>query len=166
MSQRPDMRSDVDLLRDSRSDPEAFGVLYDRHERAVLAYLARRTASAEDAADLAAETFAAAFLARRRYVDTGAPVLAWLLGMTQQFDAAARKEWRAQGGGCLKRHHGGHQCDTGGGETARQFVASGCRPRIYAPFAFDREADVAVQPEGLLVLGLHPGGERGRASGE
>jgi len=48
----------------------------------------------------------------------------------------------------------------------RRFVGSARRPREDAPFAFDFEADVAIEPEGLLVLGLHAGGERGRAAGE
>jgi RNA polymerase sigma-70 factor (ECF subfamily) len=79
-----DDRSDAELLRASDRDAEAFGLLYDRHARAVLGYLVRRTASAEDAADLAAETFAAAFLARKRYVDTGAPFVAWLIGIARR----------------------------------------------------------------------------------
>jgi RNA polymerase sigma-70 factor (ECF subfamily) len=80
----PDTRTDVELLRASGSDPEAFGVLYDRHIRAVLAFLARRTGSPEDAADLAAETFAAAFLRRWHFVDRGAPVGAWLIGIARR----------------------------------------------------------------------------------
>jgi hypothetical protein len=46
---------------------EAFGVFYDRHARAVLEYFARRTRNPEAAADLTAETFAAAIVARRRF---------------------------------------------------------------------------------------------------
>jgi RNA polymerase sigma-70 factor (ECF subfamily) len=76
-------RSDAELLRASARDPEAFGVFYDRHGAAVLAYFQRRTACAETAADLAAETFAAAFHARRRYRDTGAPALSWLIGIAR-----------------------------------------------------------------------------------
>jgi hypothetical protein len=47
---------------------------------------------------------------------------------------------------------------------SRKFVALGRRHRVDAPFACDLEADVAVQPDGVLVLGLHPEGERGRTS--
>src|SRR5512133_2251953 len=50
--------TDEDLL--CSEDPEAFGVFYDRHVRALLAYFARRTGDAEVAADLTAETFASA----------------------------------------------------------------------------------------------------------
>jgi RNA polymerase sigma-70 factor (ECF subfamily) len=62
-------------------DPEAFGVFYDRHVLALLGFFYRRTACAESAADLTAETFAAAFVARRRYRDLGAPARARLIGI-------------------------------------------------------------------------------------
>jgi RNA polymerase sigma-70 factor, ECF subfamily len=68
--------SDGDLLRRSTRDPEAFGAFYDRHAVTVLVYFQRRTACAESAADLTAETFATAFRSRRRYRDTGAPAIA------------------------------------------------------------------------------------------
>jgi RNA polymerase sigma-70 factor (ECF subfamily) len=71
-------QSDAQLLRASSSDPQAFGEFYDRHAADVLAYFQRRVACPHSAADLTAETFAAAFLSRRRYRDTGAPATAWL----------------------------------------------------------------------------------------
>ena len=55
-----DERSDDDLLAATRAEPEAFAVFYRRHVQALLAYFARRTRDAELAADLTAETFAAA----------------------------------------------------------------------------------------------------------
>ncbi|MEA2382944.1 MAG: hypothetical protein QOH72_2915 [Solirubrobacteraceae bacterium] len=69
-------RTDEDLL--VSDDPEAFGVFYDRHARALLAYFARRTADPEVAADLTAETFASALVARRRFRPGGPPAAAWL----------------------------------------------------------------------------------------
>ena len=50
----------------------------------MLAYFQRRTACPESAADLTAETFAAAFLARRRFRDTGAPAAAWLFAIARR----------------------------------------------------------------------------------
>lgn len=76
-------RSDAELLRASKRDPEAFGEFYDRHAAAVLAFLHRRTACPQTALDLTAETFAAAFAARRRYRETAAPALAWLLAIAR-----------------------------------------------------------------------------------
>ena len=57
--------TDEDLL--GSDDPDDFGVFYDRHIRALLGYFARRTGDPEVAADLAAETFASALVARRRF---------------------------------------------------------------------------------------------------
>ena len=72
------MRSltDEDLL--CSEDPEAFGLFYDRYARAMLGYFARRTGDPEVAADLTAETFASALVARRRFRPRGAPAGAWL----------------------------------------------------------------------------------------
>ena len=94
MGSNGDPRSDAELLRASGRDPEAFGVFYDRHAATVLAYFQRRTACAESAADLAAETFAAAFHARRRYRDTGAPALAWVFGIARHLLADAIRDER------------------------------------------------------------------------
>jgi RNA polymerase sigma factor (sigma-70 family) len=83
MESEHDARSDVELLRRSARDPEAFGAFYDRHAATVLAYFQRRTACAESAADLTAETFAAAFHSRRRYRHHGVPAIAWVLGIAR-----------------------------------------------------------------------------------
>jgi len=58
-------------------DPEAFGVFYARHLRGVEAYFARR-AGRETAVDLAADTFASALAARRRFVSGHTPAAGWL----------------------------------------------------------------------------------------
>jgi len=75
-------RTDEDLL--GSDDPEDFGVFYDRHIRALLGYFARRTGDPEVAADLAAETFASALVARRRFRPGGAPAGAWLYTIAQR----------------------------------------------------------------------------------
>jgi RNA polymerase sigma-70 factor (ECF subfamily) len=64
-------------------DPEAFGRLYRRHERAMLAFLMRRTGNAELAADLSSEVFAAALLAWRRATPPDVNERAWLYGIAQ-----------------------------------------------------------------------------------
>src|SRR3954453_3186664 len=68
--------TDDELL--SSNDPEAFGLLYDRHVKALLGYFAGRTYDAEEAADLTAETFASALVARRRFKPGGPPANAWV----------------------------------------------------------------------------------------
>src|SRR3954454_15566783 len=57
--------SDEQLLEATPRTPAAFAVFYRRHEGAVLGYFMRRAGNAELAADLAAETFAAALLGAR-----------------------------------------------------------------------------------------------------
>jgi RNA polymerase sigma factor (sigma-70 family) len=86
--------SDADLLRQSARDPDAFGRFYDRHAERLLAYFARRTWDPQEAADLTAETFAAAFAGRRGYRDTGAPASAWLLGIARHQLAHALRRRR------------------------------------------------------------------------
>jgi RNA polymerase sigma-70 factor (ECF subfamily) len=78
----PSQLTDGDLLLSD--DPEAFGVFYDRQIRGVLGYFARRTGDPEIAADLAAETFASALVARRRFRPGGAPAGAWLHTIAQR----------------------------------------------------------------------------------
>ncbi len=75
--------TDDELL--GSDDPEAFGVFYDRHVEALLGYFARRTFDPEEAADLTAETFASALVAKRRFKPGGPPATAWL------FKIAARR---------------------------------------------------------------------------
>jgi RNA polymerase sigma-70 factor (ECF subfamily) len=86
-----DPRSDDELLRQTPEDPEAFGVFYRRHVDAVLAFFRVRTGDPELAADLMAETFAAAMLAAPRFKPRREPAIAWL------FTIARRKlidSWR------------------------------------------------------------------------
>src|SRR4051812_14146294 len=71
--------SDQELL--GCEDPEAFGVFYDRHVATLLGYFGRRTGDAEAAADLTAETFASAIVAKRRFRAGGPPAIAWLFGI-------------------------------------------------------------------------------------
>jgi RNA polymerase sigma-70 factor (ECF subfamily) len=75
------MPSDEDLLLSG--DPEDFGLFYDRYVDMLLGYFARRINHPEVAADLTAETFAAALVARRRFRRTATPAVAWLFGIAQ-----------------------------------------------------------------------------------
>jgi RNA polymerase sigma-70 factor (ECF subfamily) len=65
------MRSDAELLRAARSDPAAFRELYERHAVQIHRFHLRRTRDADAAHDLTAETFAQAWLSRRRFRDPG-----------------------------------------------------------------------------------------------
>lgn len=87
-----DARSDEQLLTDTAADPRAFEQFYLRYAEAVIAYFAVRTRQPEVAADLAAETFAAALRASRRYKPSAAPAAAWLFTIAHNklADAARR----------------------------------------------------------------------------
>src|SRR3954470_20049104 len=77
------MRGDDELLRSTPKEPEAFGEFYARHETAVLGFMLRRTGEPELAADLTAETFAAALVSVRRYRPGPAPAAAGLYGIAR-----------------------------------------------------------------------------------
>lgn len=68
------LRSDEELILASREDPEAFRELYDRWAEPILQHFVRRVLDVEIAADLMAETFAAAFESRARFVMSGGRV--------------------------------------------------------------------------------------------
>jgi RNA polymerase sigma factor (sigma-70 family) len=79
----PDPRSDAELLRDTTTDPDAFAIFYRRHLPAVVAFFRARVRDRELAADLSAETFAAALLAAPRYRPDVAPSGAWLYAIAR-----------------------------------------------------------------------------------
>lgn len=87
---------DDQLLIRSARDPQAFAAFYERHERLVLGYFVRRVHDPELAADLAAETFAAALLAARRFRAGGAPASAWLLGIARNVLLASVRRARVE----------------------------------------------------------------------
>jgi RNA polymerase sigma factor (sigma-70 family) len=71
--------SDEALL--ASRDAAAFEVFYCRHVEGLLGFFARRTRDPELAADLTAETFAAALASRRRYRPQAGAASAWLFGI-------------------------------------------------------------------------------------
>jgi RNA polymerase sigma-70 factor (ECF subfamily) len=76
-------RSDAELLVEARSSPEPFGVFYERHFAAVLAFFRRRVRGPEEAFDLTAETFAAALVALPRFQPGPEPPRAWLFAIAR-----------------------------------------------------------------------------------
>jgi RNA polymerase sigma factor (sigma-70 family) len=78
---RDDPRSDEALLAATAHDPEAFAVFYRRHLRAVLGYLIHRTGRRDIAADLSAETFAAALESAGRFRPQTGSARGWLFSI-------------------------------------------------------------------------------------
>ena len=133
--------SNIKLLHRSARDPDAFGAFYDRHATSVLAYFHRRTACLESAADLTAETFAAAFLARRRFRDTGAPAAAWLFAIARRQLANLLRKRRSRI------------------EPAKSSGSSGSRSTITRSSGSEDLADLTPLVERLeeAIAGLGPG---------
>lgn len=78
-------RSDLDLLLRSRTDPDAFGLLFERYWAAIFAYCLRRLQTPESADDAAASVFVKAFAARERFQpsrsSSGHNVRSWLFSI-------------------------------------------------------------------------------------
>lgn len=83
--------TDAELLAQGGAD--AFAEFYRRHARRVAGYLMRSTGDAEVAADLTAETFAAALGSRERYRPERAAAATWLFGIA----AHKLNDWRRRG---------------------------------------------------------------------
>jgi RNA polymerase sigma factor (sigma-70 family) len=75
-----DEPTDAEVVTRSRTEPEAFGLLFDRHADAVFGYFARRVPRAE-VPDLVAETFRLAFDARDRFDPERVRARPWLYGL-------------------------------------------------------------------------------------
>jgi RNA polymerase sigma factor (sigma-70 family) len=86
--------SDDELLTSGGAD--GFATFYRRHVDSVLGYHARWTRNAEVAADLTAETFAAALEAKHRFAGGGPPASAWLFGIAAKKLADYRRRGYAE----------------------------------------------------------------------
>jgi RNA polymerase sigma factor (sigma-70 family) len=77
-------RTDADLLKAARQDPQAFREFYDRYAVWIRSWFIRHTGSDSASLDLTAETFAQAWHASKRFRDmadgSGAP---WLFGIAR-----------------------------------------------------------------------------------
>ena len=90
---RGDERDDAALLAAVADEPEAFAAFYDRYAEAVFAFLLTRTRRRDLAADLTAETFAAALAAASRYRGSAPTAAPWLFGIARNkmLDAFRRR---------------------------------------------------------------------------
>jgi RNA polymerase sigma-70 factor (ECF subfamily) len=70
--------NEVDLINRARTDPEAFGQLYERYVERIYNYIYFRVGSVEDAEDLTAKVFMKALNAIGGYRHMGLPFSAWL----------------------------------------------------------------------------------------
>jgi RNA polymerase sigma-70 factor (ECF subfamily) len=75
-----DSPSDAEVIRRSLDEPEAFGLVYDRHAATVLRFLGRRV-GAEAAEGLLGELFRIAFQRRKTFDAARENALPWLYGI-------------------------------------------------------------------------------------
>jgi RNA polymerase sigma factor (sigma-70 family) len=95
------MKTDADLLRAARADAGAFRELYDRYAESVYGFHLRRTGDAHAAYDLTAETFAQAWLSRKRFRDgAGGSAGPWLFGIARNLLAQSVRRRRIELAAC------------------------------------------------------------------
>jgi RNA polymerase sigma-70 factor (ECF subfamily) len=90
---RSDPRDDAALLAAASHEPEAFAAFYSRYAESVFAFLITRTRRADVAADLTAETFAAALTGARGFRPDSATAAPWLFQIARNkvLDSFRRK---------------------------------------------------------------------------
>jgi len=72
------LEQEKELVERAKSDPEAFGELYDRYYSQIFGYVLRRTASIEAAQDVTSEVFFKALKNLRRFRWRDVPFSSWL----------------------------------------------------------------------------------------
>jgi len=97
------MKSDADIVRAARTDAGAFRELYERYAEQVHGYHLRRTRDSHAAHDLTAETFAQAWLARRRFRDrAGGSAGPWLFGIARNLLSQSVRRRRIELKACAR----------------------------------------------------------------
>ncbi len=91
LARAPDSSGDADALRRvAGGDVGALGEVYDRHARALLAFVARATGS-QDAEDVVQSTFVRAARVASTYDDRGGSARAWLFGIAARIVQERRR---------------------------------------------------------------------------
>lgn len=73
-----DLADEATLVEQAKTDPDAFGLLYERYVDKIYNYVYYRTGNRHDAEDLTAKVFYQALNHIPRYVQRGAPFSSWL----------------------------------------------------------------------------------------
>jgi RNA polymerase sigma-70 factor (ECF subfamily) len=87
-----DVRSDAEILARASTEPELFGILFDRHFATIHRYLERRIGR-DGADELAAEVFRIAFERRACFRALHESALPWLYGLATNL---MLKRWRGE----------------------------------------------------------------------
>ncbi len=97
------MRSDAALVRAAYADPAAFRELYDRYADRIHGFHLARTGDTDAAFDLTAETFAQAWLNRKRFRDeANGSAGPWLFGIARHLIAQSVRRGRIEARACAR----------------------------------------------------------------
>jgi RNA polymerase sigma-70 factor (ECF subfamily) len=97
------MTTDAELLVRARTDPTAFRELYERYAPRMHAFHLARSRDPQAALDLTAETFAQAWLARRRFRDeAGGSAGPWLFAIARHVLSASVRRRRIEQSACAR----------------------------------------------------------------
>jgi RNA polymerase sigma-70 factor (ECF subfamily) len=91
-----DRRSDGELVRRCRADPDALEVLYRRHVRRLTLYAASRCSRPEDVGDLVTATFMAALESAEHFDSTRGDALPWLIGIARHLASDSARQVRRE----------------------------------------------------------------------
>ena len=91
-----DSWTDDALLRATPADRAAFGIFYERHERSLLGFFGALTRRADLAADLTAETFAAALASVAAFDPERGSARMWLFGIARNVLATSARRGRVE----------------------------------------------------------------------
>jgi RNA polymerase sigma-70 factor (ECF subfamily) len=69
---------DAELVAHAKTDPDAFGEIYERYVKRIYNYIYYRTSNHQEAEDLTARVFIRAMSHIKNYDDRGVPFSAWL----------------------------------------------------------------------------------------
>jgi len=83
-----------ELVQDARTDPAAFGSLYERYIDRIYAYIYNRVGNVQDTEDLTARTFYRALNRLDTYEDRGYPFSAWLFRIAHNLVANWHRDRR------------------------------------------------------------------------
>lgn len=120
--------SDAELIEQSVSDPELFTAIFDRHSGQILRYVHARLGR-DLAEDVTAETFLAAFRARRRFDPSATSARPWLYGIAvRQIGKHRRAEARRTR--LLRSAHADGPAEDFGDRAAERVTAGHLRPAL------------------------------------
>jgi len=137
--------SDAEVIGRSLGEPEAFGLIYDRHAPALLRFLGRRV-GARIAEELVGELFRIAFERRKTFDVSRASALPWLYGIGSN---VLLKHRRAE----ARRLRASARMAAAGGAADRRASAAALDARLLFPRVADAiESLPAGEREALLLF--------------